>query len=46
MLALQPATAVTDPPFHVTVSSFARRGFAIAEWIIDLRCLPEEVRSD
>jgi hypothetical protein len=31
MLPRRPATAVTDPPFHLTVSSLARRGFAIAE---------------
>ena len=35
MLARQPATAVADPPFRLTVSSLARRGFAIADWIID-----------
>ena len=35
MLARRPATAVTDPPFHLTVSSLARRGFAIVDWIID-----------
>jgi hypothetical protein len=34
MLARRPATAVTDPPFRLTVSSLARRGFAIADWII------------
>jgi hypothetical protein len=41
MLARRPATAITDPPFHLTVSSLARRGFAIADWVIDSRCLPE-----
>jgi len=34
MLARRPATAVTDPPVRLTVSSLARRGFAIADWII------------
>jgi hypothetical protein len=34
MLARRPATAVTDPPFRLTVSSLALRGFAIADWII------------
>jgi hypothetical protein len=41
MFARPPAAAVTDPPFHLTVSSLARRGFAIADWIVDSGCLPE-----
>jgi hypothetical protein len=46
MLPRPPATAVTDPPFHLIVSSLARRGFAIADWIIDSGAYRKEVRSE